>query len=315
MTQPLGVNIRINPRYADADCDLAAQLGFTWVRTSQEMTFNQQGLPGLQMVVDAATKHGLKVLQCCQGMPADLAKGGQAGHYGAKDQQSAATWGVWFARCAQIVAPNGGACSCTNEPDGFGWDTTPNAADLALLHKWALEARDLYAPGTTFVTGEMCPSSNPDPLQFLEDVVTICPEIMTDDHVWIGWHPYTDPRYPADVDQPWNTNHKMRAVHQFCVDQSKPNKKIMAGEWGLADGPASWPQKLAPAALATYVENQYLPSFDSMAADGVKFAALAWYTLRDGSAGDGSWADHCGLVKKNGKLKPVASVLRDYNAG
>lgn len=315
MTQALGVNIRVNSKYADADCALAASLGFQYVRTSQEMTFYQQGLPSLQMVCDAAVKHGLKVIQCCQGMPANLAKGGRAGHFGAKDLASATAWGVWFAQCAQIVDPTGGACSCTNEPDGFGWDTTPNAGDLALLHKCALEARDTFAPGTTFITGEMCPSSNPDPLTFLEAVVSLCPTIMTDDHVWIGWHPYTDPRYPADYDAPWNMVHKMRAIQAYCATFSKPNKKIMAGEWGLADNPKSWPQRLAPAALATYVENQYLPAFDGEASDGVHFACLDWFTLRDGSEGDGSYADHCGLYKTNGKPKPVASVLRDYMAG
>jgi hypothetical protein len=317
--QTLGVNISNDPKDADRDCALAAEMGFPWVRVSQEMPWYQQGLPALRTIVAAATEHGLKVHQCAQGMPANLAKGGRAGHFAAKDEQSAAAWGLWFAQCCQIVAPNGGqtggAVSCTNEPDGFGWDTTPDAAGLAQLHKWALASRDLYAPGVPFITGEMSPSSNPDPLAFLKAIVMLCPEIMTDDHVWIGWHPYTDPRYPADVDQPWNTNHKMRAVQAYCSDQGKPNKKIMAGEWGLADNPASWAQRLAPGPLATYIENQYLPSFDSMASDGVHFAALEWFTLRDGYGTDGSWTDHCGLYKKNGRPKPVASVLRDYMAG
>lgn len=315
MTQVLGVNISNDPNKADADCALAASVGFEYVRVSQEMTFYQQGIPGLEKICAAATAHDLKVIQCCQGIPANLARGGRAGHYGAKDAASAAIWGKWMASCMPIVDATGGACSCTNEPDGYGWSTTPSAPDLALLHKCALEARDATAPGTTFITGEMCPSSNPDPLEFLEAVVALCPEIMTDDHVWIGWHPYTDPRFAADYDAPWNTNHKMRAVQAFCTSKSKPNKKIMAGEWGLADGPPNWAQKLAPAALATYVENQYLPSFDSMAGAGVHFACLDWYTLRDFTAGDGSYADHCGLYKKNGKPKPVLSVLRDYMAG
>lgn len=310
----LGVNISNDPTRAIADCKVAHQLGFDYVRVSKEMDDYQQGLPDLRTIVAAALEFELKVIQCCQGMPAELARGGVAGHFGPKNDTAAAKWGDWSAECSEIVNPTGGAISILNEPDNYGWSTTPNAGDCATLHMAALDSRDRLTPGNFLITGEMAPGSNPEPLAFLEAIVAAAPIIMTDDHVWIGWHPYVDPRYAADYNASWNTNHRMRDVQAFCSTQGKPNKKIMAGEWGVATGPTGNPRALSPQGVASYVRDQYLPSFEAMQTDGVHFACLCWYTLRDGGTGDGSAADYAGLLTQAGRKKPVAAILQTYNA-
>lgn len=309
----LGVNITLDPAEAAADCALAASFGFKWVRTSQEMqwgggTDGAYALGALATFAAACTANGLKLLQCCQGMPASFARGGVGGHYGPKDQASADKWGAWFAQCALITNSTGGATSCLNEPDGFGWGTTPSVTDCAILHTAALEARDRDAPGTVFVTGEMAPGSSPEPLKFLKQIAAAAPSILTDEKVWFGWHPYVDPRYDADYNAVWNTCHRMRGLHAW-----KRKKKIMAGEWSVANGPPGNPRALTPEGVAAYVAFNYLPTFDRMEADGLRFGPLLWYSLRDAPA-PSSWADYCGVVDVAGVAKPVAAVFSAYNA-
>lgn len=318
----LGVNITLSsdPTKIEADMALAASLGFRWVRTSQEMHWAPDGrISVLGVYAETANAYGLRLIQCCQGMPASLARGGLNGHYGAKDARSAAIWGEWFAHCASMVQTTGGATSCLNEPDNFGWDATPSASDCAILHAAALEARDRLAPHTTFVTAEMAPGNAPDPLEFLKAIVTIAPQILTDDHVWIGWHPYTDPRWTANYAATWNACYRMREVDLWV--KTRPvlgavRKKIMGGEWAIANGPPGNVRALSPVGVA-YVRDSYLPAFDAMAADGLRLGPLLWYTLRDrvppADKRADSWANYCGVVDVAGKPKPVAAVLRAYN--
>lgn len=315
MPVELGVNVGLAARNAEADCALAAKMGFRWVRTSQEMHWTaDRSITNLRTFATAARNQGLRLIQCCQGMPANLARGSRAGHYGPKNDSAAREWGEWFAQCAEIVVTTNGVTSCLNEPDGYGWDTTPSAADCATLHAAALEARDDLVPTAIFATGEMAPGSNPEPLAFLKQIVAFAPTVLDHERCIIGWHNYTDPRYPADFNALWNTNHRMRDVHDWLVDQGHPKMKIMGGEWAIANGPAGNPRSLSTGKVADYVRTQYLPSFERMKADGVKFGPLVWYCLRDGPASS-NWADWCGLVDSQGNPKPVAGVLQAYNEG
>lgn len=316
----LGVNTTNIDREASiiADLDLAHSLGFTWVRTSQEMhwgysPFGSYALDVLGRYAQACSDRGLHLIQCCQGMPASMARGGRAGHYGPKDATSARLWGDWFGECAAIVASTGGITSCGNEWDNYGWDTTPSAHDCATLHIAALAGRDARAPGATFATCEMAPGVNPNPLTFLQAINDAAPGLLKEAATMVGWHPYTDPRWPADYNALWNTNHRMRDVHTWLAQQGHGTMKIMGGEWGVANGPNHNPQALKPQAVADYVRTQYLPSFQKMAADGVRFGPMCWYTLRDGGSAD--WPGYMGCVDLHGVEKPVATVFKTYNAG
>lgn len=316
----LGVNVTLSsdPTKVEADYALAASLGFKWVRTSQEMQWGDgtgmYALAALRTHVNAAIRHGLRLIQCCQGMPRTMARGGIAGHYGPKDAASATRWGDWVGECCAIVEAADGIVSITNEPDNFGWDTTPSASDVAMLHVAAIEGRNRRAPNAILSTAEMAPGSNPEPLAFLTAIAKSALHLFDAQRLVVGWHNYLDPRYPADYDAVWNMNHRMRDVHAALVYIGHPKMKIMGGEWGVANGPPGNVRSLSPQGVADYVRDQYIPSFERMIADGVPLGPLLWYTLRDGPQPSTEQANYCGIVDAYGNEKPVAAVFREYLA-
>lgn len=326
MPLELGVNTTLsgNQRNIDDDLDLAHALGFRWVRTSQEMHWGGSpaySLDVLARYAQACKDRGIRLIQCAQGMPAPLARGGRAGHYGAKSAAAASQWGAWFGECCARVQEAAGITSCLNEPDNFGWDTTPSAADCALLHVAAFEGRDRRAPDAIVSTGEMAPGASPEPLAFLKAILaaTAGHDLLDEQRVVVGWHPYIDPRWTADFDAIWNACHRMRDVHAFLVADGHPRMKIMGGEWGIANGPAGNVRALTPAKVADYVRLDYLPAFVKQRADGVRLGPQVWYALRDFPPPSDrrldSWANYCGLVDVRGNPKPVAGVLEAFNRG
>lgn len=327
MPVDLGANTTLSgeQRYIERDLDLLVALGFRWARTSQEMHWGggstgAYALGVLERYVDACKVRGLRLVQCCQGMPAAFARGGIAGHYAAKDAASARKWGAWVGECAALVDEVNGATTIGNEWNGYGWGLNgspkPNIADAATLHVAAVQGRNDKAPTAILGTCEMMPGDSPDPLLFLQSIVG---SLLSQPRMTIGWHPYVDPRWPADEPERWNACYRMVEVDAWLEAQGHPRMKIIGGEWGIANGPAGNPRALSPMQTATYVAHSYLPTFDNMQAAGVRLTAMCWYALRDfkppiDPRAD-SWANYCGIVDLRGNRKPVAAVLQAYNEG
>lgn len=293
---PLGINLTGTPAAISADCAVVASLGAKWVRVSLEQSWtSHQSLDSLQLVVNAAHDHGLKVLQCCQGLLANQSATGHAGHFPAKNTTAAAAFGQWCAQCAAMAD----MVEVGNEWNGFGWDGKPDphaAADLTIA---ALEADQTQ----NMVTGGMMPGTGvSEPLGFLQQMVGAQPLILSLTQ-GIGWHPYCFPQNPKTPES-WNTCYKMRALHAWLQQLGHQGLKIWATEYGQPDGSG-----YALLNVAAIHLQQYFFEFDSQAAAGVRFGPSFLYTFRDRAFAPGDWSANCGLVDLVGAMKPTVKVF------
>lgn len=319
----LGVNITLSsdPRVIEADCVLAKALGATWVRTSQEYTWdNEHWQPRLQQHADIAHAHGLLLWQTAQGMPSRFAKSGKTGHYVTTSQAGLDWWGV---QCA-VAAAIADACGLGNENNGYGSnDVHPEPQALADMCLSAVEHRDKDAPGRRLCTPEFCPAGGTrigqdgkwdtyiEPLLFFQTMIEHAPTLLDASKLWIGWHGYCDVRYAISTPQVWNQAWRMRALNAYLVSIGHPGKTICSPEFGGATGPANWAQRVTPDRQAAAFD-EYWAEFKSQVAAGVRHGPMILYYVRDYKPNPAypDWPAYCGLVDINGRSKPIAARFK-----
>lgn len=291
----LGFNITNEPTKCAADIALAASLGATWVRTSQEQSW---GAPSTRLgpYRKACDDHGLKLWNTDQ----------SNGHKVVTAQKDLDAWGNNVAEYAAIA-------DCTgmgNEDNGYGSnDKIPNPKARAQMALAAIEWRDKLSPGRKLATPELCPAAGNlnstyiEPLLFFTNFINADPTILDAKALWIGWHGYCDGRYPASTNATWNTCHRMRDLDVFLKSKGK-HKIICSTEWGAQTGPSSWAQKVTPQVQAQRF-NDYIQEYKSQEATGIKHGPMIWYQLRDTSPSD--WTTFAGMVDIHGNPKPVAA--------
>lgn len=317
---PLGVNITLSndPKQVEADCALAASFKAKWVRTSQEFTWdNEQWMKRLQVFRAACDHHGLLLWQTCQGVPARFSDTGKAGHYVTTTQAGQ----DWFGESVAEAASVADATGMGNENNGFGsQDVHPMPEALADMCASVIEQRDKLSPDRQLCTPELCPAGGEnmgqdhgkwdtyiEPLLFFKAMVKHNPKMIRGRKLWIGWHGYTDNRFPADDPQLWNQWWRIRELHSTLVSLKVPNKSICSPEFGCATGPSNWYQVVTPARQAVAFD-EYIAEWKSQLAVGVKRGPAIWYALRDHTPNPNivDWPAYCGLVDIHGNKKPVA---------
>lgn len=298
MTRDLGFNISNSRANAASDCALAASLGATGVRVSQEEGW---GSPAdlLGPYRKACDDHGLWLMQCCQPI----------GHVQPRTQKRLDEYGAFTAESSTIADYT----SADNEWNGYGSNETPDPVACAQTMLACLGWRDSHAPGRMLMTGSICPASGPlgaryvEPLLFVTTMFDAEPSILDARHLLHDWHGYCDSRYPATTRATWNTADRTGALQAQLKKRHHGREKVSWSEFGSATGPPGWVQRVDEPTQALRFD-QYIEEMVALEGRGVRFGPSAWYQLRDRKPQSSTdWPACCGMVRLDGSLKPVAA--------
>lgn len=317
MLRYVNINPFNNGDHAEADCALAAGLGFDGVRISEEFGWSNWEA-SLDVFNAAAKNHGLKIIQTCQPINHSLPRT-------SKDISAYAEKVAICASKSEVKFIGVG-----NENNGFGindnWDPSLSAdVTLACLQACANLGSGVMS-GKFVVTPEVCPGSGlpknkvwpaySEPLSWFTAMLYAQPGILTMPHVAIGWHPYDDPHYPADTNQAWNTCYKALQADEMIFSLLGRHLPFVFGEYGTAikrDG-LKTPQAVTTEAEQTAAYLDYDRAFKSFSKQGMKIRAAAWYTLQDVTMGDtNDWASCTGLLALNGDERDICTAVREKN--
>ncbi len=287
-----------------------ARLGAQWVRFSIEMHWHTDGTvpfdwTAYDRAVTLAHTLDLKVLHVCQGMPATLAAGGQAGHVAPKDCGAMLAWSAWAAECATRGADAIEVGNEWNHPTF--WGPAPDPAASATLTAFAADAIAKTRPGIPVVTGGLAPAGGelraPD---FLAAQTAAAPTML--DHVTgVGHHPYCFPADPRVV-EPWNATGQTRAVADLAG-----GRPVWVTEIGSTVGPPGDPKAMGEDDQVLHTAG-YLAALGDLEAGGVRLGPLFWYRLDDDPTRTESWESHMGMYRTDGSERPFVEVLTRWAA-
>ena len=296
----------------ESDMGTVAASGAAWVRLDVDWSVvepvqGRQDWSAVDRVVDAARRHGLRVLGLLAYTPGWARPPGTTTHAPPTD---VATFAAFAGAAAQRYRGTVEAWEVWNEPNlpDF-WAPRPDPAAYTALLVPAAAAVRAADPAATLLTGGLAPAVSDGggiaPADFLEAVYAAGGGGAVDA---VGVHPYSYPALPDDLwTGGWNSFVRLPEVHAVMERHGDAAKPVWLTEFGAPTGTgvgAVSPERQAQILDRGFTEARRL------AFVGPVFV----YALRDSGTDPADREQNFGLLRADGTPKPAWDVLRAETA-
>ena len=290
--------------------DGVAATGARWVRVDMPWAWVEPNGPtlnhghghwgGLDSIVNAADRHGLKLIGIVGYTPEWASDSGDLWEYPDAD-----AFEDFFAAALRRY-PQIPAWELWNEPNFERFSKPEADADRFVdFLRSARRAGDSVGSKAKLISGGVAPGGDVDIRTWVDQVAMRGGLNLIDG---LGVHPYS----PADPDDPRSWMMQLQAIHEQLANLGKPDLPLWLTEYG---------------APTTSVANGYAPALtEPQQADRLRTAFalasrfdwienLTWYEYRDGCSDTLDPECNFGLVHNNLSHKPAWDALRDVIAG
>ena len=290
--------------------DGVAATGARWVRVDMPWAWVEPDGPtlnhghghwgGLDSIVNAADRHGLKLIGIVGYTPEWASDSGDLWEYPDAD-----AFEDFFAAALRRY-PQIPAWELWNEPN-FERFSKPeaDAARFVDFLRSARRARDSVGSKAKLISGGVAPGGDVDIRTWVDQVAMRGGLNLIDG---LGVHPYS----PVAPDDPRSWMMQLEALHKRLGQLGRPDLPLWLTEYGAPSVPVA--SGYAPALTEQQQADRLRTAF-ALAGRFDWIENLTWYEYRDSNTGSRDPEENFGLVHSDLTPKPAYTALRDVVAG
>ena len=290
--------------------DGVAATGARWVRVDMPWAWVEADGPtlehghghwgGLDSIVNAADRHGLKLIGIVGFTPEWASDSGELWSY--PDADAFET----FFTAALRRYPQIPAWELWNEPNFERFSKPrPDAAGFVDFLRSARRASDSVGSKARLISGGVAPGGDVDVYSWVNQVAMRGGLSLIDG---FGIHPYSS----VAADDPNSWMMQLETLHARLAQLGRPDLPLWLTEYGAPSTPVA--SGYAPA-LTEQQQAERLRTAFALAARFDWIENLTWYEYRDSNTGSSDPEANFGLVHSDLSPKPAYAALRDVVAG